>query len=120
MASVDREGTIRHGAMYRDRASYGEIRVEKMRGDTLFLSLYNALPADEGQYRCTATEWIQIGTEPDLNWEKIGEKTAAETISVKTVGKCLNLVQKKKTQSVVNEACKLSGRSGSFTHLSSE
>uniref|UniRef100_A0A8C7YE69 Immunoglobulin superfamily member 3 n=1 Tax=Oryzias sinensis TaxID=183150 RepID=A0A8C7YE69_9TELE len=100
VASVDREGTVRHGAMYRDRASYGEIRVEKMRGDTLTLSLYNALPADEGQYRCTATEWIQIGSEPDLNWEKIGEKTAAETISVKTVESSFMLSASSRTPSI--------------------
>lgn len=113
VASVDRDGTVQHSATYRERASYGEIRVEKMRADTLTLSVYNALPSDEGQYRCTATEWIQTGTEPDLNWEKIGEKTAAETIGVKTVGECLSPI-------VVNEAHKRSDRSDLFAHLSSE
>ncbi|KAF6715403.1 Immunoglobulin superfamily member 3 [Oryzias melastigma] len=100
VASVDRDGTVQHSAAYRDRASYGEIRVEKMRADTLTLSVYNALPSDEGQYRCTATEWIQTGTEPDLNWEKIGEKTAAETIGVKTVESSFMLSASSRTPSI--------------------
>lgn len=87
VASVDRDGTVWHSPTYRERASYGEIRVEKVRGDTFSLSLYNALPGDEGQYSCIATEWLQTGTEPELNWEKIGEKSAAKTVTVKTVGK---------------------------------
>lgn len=87
VASVDREGTVWHGAAYKERSSYGEIRVEKMQSDTFSLSLYNALPGDEGQYSCTATEWLQTGTEPELTWEKIGEKSATKTVTVKTVGK---------------------------------
>lgn len=89
VASVDRDGTVWHSPGYRERSSYGEIRVEKVRADTFSLSLYNALPGDEGQYRCTATEWFQTGTEPELNWEKIGEKSATKTITVKTVGELL-------------------------------
>ena len=87
VASVDRDGTVWHSPAYRERSSYGEIHVEKMRADTFLLSLYNALPGDEGQYRCVATEWFQTGTEPELTWEKIGEKSATKTVSVKTVGK---------------------------------
>lgn len=89
VASVDRDGTVWHSPSYRERSSYGEIRVEKVRADTFSLSLYNALPGDEGQYRCTATEWLQTGTEPELNWEKIGEKSTSKTVTVKTVGKLL-------------------------------
>lgn len=91
VASVDRDGTIWHSPAYRERSSYGEIRVEKVRAETFSLSLYNALPGDEGQYRCTATEWFQTGTEPELNWEKIGEKSATKTVTVKTVGQLLQL-----------------------------
>lgn len=89
VASVDRDGAVWHSPAYRERSSYGEIRVEKVRGDTFSLSLYNSLPGDEGQYRCTATEWLQTGTEPELTWEKIGEKSATKTLTVKTVGKLL-------------------------------
>ncbi|XP_031725238.1 immunoglobulin superfamily member 3, partial [Anarrhichthys ocellatus] len=87
VASFDRDGTVWHSPSYSERSSYGEIRVEKVRADMFSLSLYNALPGDEGQYRCTATEWLQTGTEPELNWEKIGEKSATKTVTVKTVGK---------------------------------
>lgn len=86
VASVDRDGTVWHSPIYKERSSYGEIRVEKSGSDTFTLSVYNALPGDEGQYGCTATEWIQAGTEPELSWEKIGEKSATKTINVKTVG----------------------------------
>lgn len=89
VASVDRDGTVLHGPAYRERSVYGEIRVEKVRGDTFSLSLYNALPGDEGQYRCTATEWLLTGTEPELNWKNIGDKSATKRVSVKSVGKLL-------------------------------
>lgn len=92
VASVDRDGTVWHSPAYRERSSYGEIRVEKVQGDTFSLSLYNALPGDEGQYRCTATEWLLTGTEPELNWQKIGEKSATKTVTVKTVGKFCSLI----------------------------
>ncbi|XP_041663409.1 immunoglobulin superfamily member 3 [Cheilinus undulatus] len=85
VASVDKDGTVWHSPVYRERASYGEIRVEKVGADTFSLSVYNALPGDEGQYSCAATEWIQTGTEPELIWEKIGEKSANKTVTVKTV-----------------------------------
>lgn len=90
VASVDREGSVFHGPAYRERSSYGEVRVEKVRPDTFTLSLYNALPEDEGQYHCTATEWLRTGGEQELNWEKIGEVSDAKAITVKTVGRFFN------------------------------
>lgn len=89
VASVDRDGTVSPSPAYRERSNYGEIRVEKVQGNIFSLSLYNALPGDEGQYRCTASEWLQTGTEPELVWEKIGEKSDIKTVTVKTVGKLL-------------------------------
>ena len=89
LVSVDRDGTVRPGPGYRERSSYGEIRVERVREDIYTLSLYNALPGDEGLYRCTATEWVEAGTEPEQSWEIIGEKSATKTITVKTVGECV-------------------------------
>ncbi|XP_070694500.1 immunoglobulin superfamily member 3 [Pempheris klunzingeri] len=100
VASVDRDGTVWHSATYRERSSYGEIRVEKVRADTFSLSVYNALPGDEGQYRCTATEWLQTGTEPELNWEKIGEKSATKTVTVKTVESSFMVSASSRTPSV--------------------
>ncbi|KAM9347526.1 immunoglobulin superfamily member 3 [Symphorus nematophorus] len=100
VASVDRDGTVWHSPAYRERSSYGEIRVEKVRGDVFSLSLYNALPGDDGQYRCTATEWLQTGTEPELNWEKIGEKSATKTVTVKTVESSFMVSASSRTPSV--------------------
>lgn len=87
VASVDLDGVVWHSPTYRERSSYGEIHVERVRADTFALSLYNALPGDEGEYRCTVTEWLQADTEAELNWEKIGEMSATKTVTVKTVGK---------------------------------
>ncbi|XP_073329449.1 immunoglobulin superfamily member 3 [Pagrus major] len=100
VASLDRDGTVWHSSAYKERSSYGEIRVEKMQSDTFSLSLYNALPGDEGQYRCTATEWLQTGTEPELNWEKIGEKSATKTVTVKTVESSFMVSASSRTPSV--------------------
>ncbi|XP_038576575.1 immunoglobulin superfamily member 3 [Micropterus salmoides] len=100
VASVDRDGTMWLSPTYRERASYGEIRVEKVRADAFSLSLHNAVPGDEGQYRCTATEWFQTGTEPELNWEKIGEKFATKTITVKTVESSFMVSASSRTPSV--------------------
>uniref|UniRef100_A0A8D3B6E3 Immunoglobulin superfamily member 3 n=1 Tax=Scophthalmus maximus TaxID=52904 RepID=A0A8D3B6E3_SCOMX len=100
VASVDRDGTVWHSPTYRERSSYGEIRVERVRSDTFSLSLYNALPGDEGQYRCTATEWFQTGTEPELNWEKIGERSATKTVTVKTVESSFMVSASSRTPSV--------------------
>ncbi|KAJ3592133.1 hypothetical protein NHX12_007262, partial [Muraenolepis orangiensis] len=87
LASVDREGSVRPGPVYRERAGFGEVRVDKSHADTFSLYLYNAGPADEGRYRCTATEWLAAGEEPDLVWDKIGEMAASKDVAVKTVGK---------------------------------
>ncbi|XP_033984715.1 immunoglobulin superfamily member 3 [Trematomus bernacchii] len=100
VATIDREGTVWHSASYRERSSYGEIRVEKVRADTFSLSLYNALPGDEGQYSCTATEWLQAGTEPELSWEKIGERSATKTVTVKTVESSFMVSASSRTPSV--------------------
>ncbi|KAM9709540.1 immunoglobulin superfamily member 3 [Menidia menidia] len=100
VASVDRDGTVWHSPSYRERSSYGEIRAEKVRPDAFSLSIYNALPGDEGQYRCTATEWLHTGTEPELNWEKIGEKSATKTITVKTVESSFMVSASSRTPSI--------------------
>lgn len=87
VASVDREGTVTPGPSFRERSSFGEIRVERVRPDTFTLSLYNAFPMDEGQYRCSATEWSLSGTAPDWIWQQIGDESATKTVTVKSVGK---------------------------------
>ncbi|KAK2906001.1 immunoglobulin superfamily member 3 [Channa argus] len=100
VASVDREGTVWHSSTYRERSSYGEIRVERVRADTFTLSLYNSLPGDEGEYHCKATEWLETSTEPELNWEKIGEMSATQTVTVKTVESSFMVSASSRTPSV--------------------
>lgn len=87
VASVDREGTVTPGPTFRERSSYGEVRVERVRPDTFTLFLYNAFPTDEGQYRCSAAEWSQSGTAPEWIWQQIGDESAIKTVTVKSVGK---------------------------------
>lgn len=89
VASVDRDGTVSHSPAYGERAGFGEIRVEKVQSEAFTLSLYNTVPGDEGQYYCTATEWLQIGTEPELSWKNAGENSVNRTVTVKTVGEWL-------------------------------
>lgn len=100
VASVDRDGTVILSPAYKERSSFGEIRVAKVRSDTFILSLYNSVPGDEGQYQCTATEWLQSGTEPELNWEEIGEKSSTKTITVKTVESSFMVSASSRTPSV--------------------
>ncbi|KAF7658526.1 hypothetical protein LDENG_00011740 [Lucifuga dentata] len=100
VASVDQAGIVQYSPVYRQRASYGEILVEKVQANTFSLSVYNALPGDEGQYLCTATEWLQVNTEPQVNWEKIGDSSAAKTITVKTVESSFMVSASSRTPSV--------------------
>ncbi|XP_061827169.1 immunoglobulin superfamily member 3 isoform X1 [Nerophis lumbriciformis] len=100
LASLDRDGTVRHSDAYKERASYGDIRVERLGADTFMLSVYNALPDDEGLYVCTVTEWFKTGTEPEHTWGKIGEKSATETITVKTVESSFMVSASSRTPSV--------------------
>lgn len=92
VASVDREGMVTPGPTFRERSTFGEIRVERVRPDTFTLFLYNAFPTDEGQYRCSATEWSPSGTAPDWIWQQIGEDSATKTVTVKSVGKTTNVI----------------------------
>lgn len=92
VASVDREGTITPGPTFRERSSFGEVRVERVQPDTFTLFLYNAFPTDEGQYRCSATEWSQSGFAPDWIWQQIGDESAIKTITVKSVGKNMYII----------------------------
>ncbi|XP_062313190.1 immunoglobulin superfamily member 3 [Osmerus eperlanus] len=100
LATVDQDGSVRPGPRYMERASYGEVRVERVRPATFILSLYNAGPGDEGQYRCSVSEWLQTGTEPELSWEKIGEKSATKSVTVKTVESSFVVSASSRTPSV--------------------
>uniref|UniRef100_A0A3B3RGZ1 Immunoglobulin superfamily member 3 n=1 Tax=Paramormyrops kingsleyae TaxID=1676925 RepID=A0A3B3RGZ1_9TELE len=73
IAALDQEGVVKLSPAYSDRAAYGGIRAERTDIDTFSLSIYNALPSDEGQYECEVTEWLPG---PNNTWDSIGEKTA--------------------------------------------
>ncbi|KAJ8410426.1 hypothetical protein AAFF_G00193300 [Aldrovandia affinis] len=97
LATVDRDGTVRPGTLYQERSGYGEIRLERVRADTVTLSVYSALPSDEGQYKCVVTEWVQS---PDQTWEKIGEKSAVNSVNIKAVESSFFVSASSRTPSV--------------------
>ncbi|XP_064165799.1 immunoglobulin superfamily member 3 [Anguilla rostrata] len=98
LAAADREGTVRPGPSYRERSAYGEICLDRVRTDTFALSVYNALPGDAGQYRCTVTEWVPA---PDgTTWESIGETTAVNSVNVKAVESSFFVAASSRTPSV--------------------
>ncbi|XP_063070008.1 immunoglobulin superfamily member 3 [Engraulis encrasicolus] len=100
LASVGRDGTVRLGPTYLERGSYGEVRATRERLDTYTLALYNAYPSDAGQYRCTVTEWIRTGPEPNSTWQSLGDKMAAKNITVKSVESSFFVSASSRTPSV--------------------
>ncbi|XP_066542804.1 immunoglobulin superfamily member 3 [Hoplias malabaricus] len=100
VVAVDRDGTAQPGPEYRERHSYGEIHAERIRSDTFTLALNNVFPSDEGQYHCSATEWLQSGNAPNWTWQQIGEKTTTTTITVKSVESSFFVSASSRTPSV--------------------
>ncbi|KAI4898107.1 hypothetical protein NFI96_015371 [Prochilodus magdalenae] len=98
VATVDHDGTVRPGPMYRERHSYGEVHAERIRSDTFTLALYNAYPTDDGQYRCSIAVLFQRGSTPD--WQQIGEKAATKSITVKSVESSFFVSASSRTPSV--------------------
>ncbi|XP_078392389.1 immunoglobulin superfamily member 8-like [Cetorhinus maximus] len=56
---------------YWARYARGQIRVEKVRGDSYHLRVDHVKPQDAGRYYCSAAEWIQ---DPGMGWKKILER----------------------------------------------
>ncbi|XP_036417875.1 immunoglobulin superfamily member 3 isoform X1 [Colossoma macropomum] len=100
VVAVDRDGTVRPGPTYRERHSYGEVHAERVQSDTFTLALHNAFPSDDGQYLCSATEWLQSGSTPDWTWQQIGKKAATKTITVKSVESSFFVSASSRTPSV--------------------
>lgn len=71
--SLTHEGKFRTGSEYSDRYISGDVRLDAMANDIYSLSLSQALPTDEGAYRCQVSEWVKGA---DGSWQKIQEKTA--------------------------------------------
>ncbi|KAK6486990.1 immunoglobulin superfamily member 3-like isoform X1 [Huso huso] len=97
IVSVDQEGMVVPSPSYRERSSYGEVRVERVRSGTFTLSVYNTLPKDQGLYTCTVTEWVKG---PRDEWETIGEKSAGTPVTVTAVESIFFMAASSRTPSV--------------------
>ncbi|KAJ8283115.1 hypothetical protein COCON_G00056340 [Conger conger] len=97
VASVGRDGAVRAGPAYLERSRYGEMSVERGPDHAFTVRLHRALPPDQGQYRCTATEWRQS---PHLAWEEIGEKSAVRTLTVRAMESSFSVSASSRTPGV--------------------
>uniref|UniRef100_A0A8D2L7F5 Prostaglandin F2 receptor inhibitor n=2 Tax=Varanus komodoensis TaxID=61221 RepID=A0A8D2L7F5_VARKO len=71
--SLTHEGKFQPGLEYTERYISGDVRLDAMADDVYRLSVSQALPTDEGAYRCRVSEWVKGA---DGSWQKIQEKTA--------------------------------------------
>ncbi|XP_072850096.2 prostaglandin F2 receptor negative regulator [Pogona vitticeps] len=71
--SLTHEGKFQPGSEYNERFISGDVRLDAMANDIYRLSVSQALPTDEGAYRCRVSEWVKGA---DGTWQKIQEKTA--------------------------------------------
>ncbi|XP_062831018.1 prostaglandin F2 receptor negative regulator isoform X2 [Anolis carolinensis] len=71
--SLTHDGKFQSGLEYSERYISGDVRLDAMANDIYRLSVSQALPTDEGAYRCRVSEWVKGA---DGSWQKIQEKTA--------------------------------------------
>ncbi|XP_019412645.1 PREDICTED: prostaglandin F2 receptor negative regulator [Crocodylus porosus] len=76
--SLTHEGKFHSSPEYGERYHSGDVRFDAATNDTYWLSVSQAMPVDEGAYRCLVSEWV---TGTDGLWQKIQEKSV-ETASV--------------------------------------
>ncbi|XP_034970708.1 prostaglandin F2 receptor negative regulator isoform X1 [Zootoca vivipara] len=69
--SLTHEGKFQPGSEYNERYISGDVRLDAMANDIYRLSVSQALPTDEGAYRCRVSEWVKGA---DASWQKIQEK----------------------------------------------
>lgn len=85
--SLTHEGKFQPGPEYNERFISGDVRLDAMANDIYRLSVSQALPTDEGAYRCRVSEWVKGA---DGTWQKIQEKTAdVANVVVQPTGKSL-------------------------------
>ncbi|XP_048349910.1 prostaglandin F2 receptor negative regulator isoform X1 [Sphaerodactylus townsendi] len=70
--SLTHEGKFQPGPEYNERYINGDVRLDAMASDIYRLSVSQALPSDEGAYRCRVSEWVK---DADGSWQKIQEKS---------------------------------------------
>ncbi|XP_039375747.1 prostaglandin F2 receptor negative regulator isoform X1 [Mauremys reevesii] len=69
--SLTHEGKFQPSPEYEERYLSGDVRLDTVANDIYRLSVSQALPMDEGLYRCLVSEWVKGA---DSSWQKIQEK----------------------------------------------
>ncbi|XP_030436673.1 prostaglandin F2 receptor negative regulator isoform X1 [Gopherus evgoodei] len=69
--SLTYEGKFQPSPEYEERYLSGDVRLDTVANDIYRLSVSQALPMDEGLYRCLVSEWVKGA---DSSWQKIQEK----------------------------------------------
>uniref|UniRef100_A0A8C8RB28 Prostaglandin F2 receptor inhibitor n=1 Tax=Pelusios castaneus TaxID=367368 RepID=A0A8C8RB28_9SAUR len=69
--SLTHQGTFQPSPEYKERYLSGDVRLDTVANDTYRLSVSQALPVDQGIYRCLVSEWVKGA---DSSWQKIQEK----------------------------------------------
>ncbi|XP_005310226.2 prostaglandin F2 receptor negative regulator isoform X2 [Chrysemys picta bellii] len=69
--SLTHEGKFQPSPEYEERYLSGDVRLDTVANDIYRLSVSQALPMDEGLYRCLVSEWVK---DADSSWQKIQEK----------------------------------------------
>ncbi|XP_048053894.1 prostaglandin F2 receptor negative regulator [Megalobrama amblycephala] len=70
IASLDENGTLVPGKMYKSRIQAGLITATRMEPSTFKLRLLHTTDADAGEYACAVTAWIPTH---HGNWKKVAE-----------------------------------------------
>ncbi|XP_030042966.1 immunoglobulin superfamily member 8 [Microcaecilia unicolor] len=84
IASVNREGMMEPS----ERASGGEVSIDKLGPLCYKLRMHQLQQADEGQYYCTATAWIQS---PDQSWYSAAS-AKSESVTVYPYARAMDLL----------------------------
>ncbi|KFV49111.1 Immunoglobulin superfamily member 2, partial [Tyto alba] len=78
VATMERDGTLSLGSAYRDKGTWGSLRLEKVSSNTFTLVIPNTLDeGDGGRYGCRVTEWSR-----GQIWTEEGETT----VTVRSMG----------------------------------
>lgn len=86
LVTLTRDMVLRPGTSYRQRLSSGDVRLDKTSSTSYRLTVYSLQPADQGQYYCEASEWIQ---DPDRSWYAMTRKQSDKTmVKVQPTGEC--------------------------------